>query len=310
MFVTTLVIQKTKMHANIKDVTGQKFGLLIVLKYLGKDKKSVWLCQCDCGKKVKVFTEKFRSKLPNCGCQTRRLLAETKLKNLIGQRFGRLEVLEYSHKKTRTYWQCRCDCGRTKIIRGNDMVNGKTVSCGCKTKEDKEGLRNDLEGQRFGELKVIRCISSIGEFPKKYLCKCSCEKEPIVQYSNLVSGATQSCGWCSNDSLKYYERINGVIVSSVQKKIQQIIGGELNYKIGRYYGDIVFVDDKIVVEYNEKFWHEGREEKDLKRTHYLTNSGWGVLHINTNGGFPNNHELFSILDYLKDKSGEVVNLNI
>ena len=34
---------KTKPH---KDLTGQKFGRLTVLKYLGESK---WLCKCDCG---------------------------------------------------------------------------------------------------------------------------------------------------------------------------------------------------------------------------------------------------------------------
>ena len=35
----------------IKDLTGQRFGKLVVLEFAGKTKRNdaLWLCQCDCG---------------------------------------------------------------------------------------------------------------------------------------------------------------------------------------------------------------------------------------------------------------------
>lgn len=36
---------------SFKDLTGHKFGRLIVIKYLGKSK---WLCKCDCGNLAEV----------------------------------------------------------------------------------------------------------------------------------------------------------------------------------------------------------------------------------------------------------------
>jgi hypothetical protein len=31
------------------------------------------------------------------------------------------------------YWLCECECGKETIIRGNNIRNGKTKSCGCLT---------------------------------------------------------------------------------------------------------------------------------------------------------------------------------
>lgn len=55
-----------------------------------------------------------------------------RLRNLTGRTFGNLKILSRSQKKgTRVYWNCLCSCGNSKEIRGNDIVNGKTLSCGC-----------------------------------------------------------------------------------------------------------------------------------------------------------------------------------
>lgn len=56
---------------------------------------------------------------------------------LVGKRFGRLVVLkrEKNNKFGCTYWLCKCDCGKTKIIRGTHLQSGKIRSCGCLTKE-------------------------------------------------------------------------------------------------------------------------------------------------------------------------------
>ena len=58
-------------------------------------------------------------------------------KNLIGQRFGRLTVVEFvgygvrnkfSHK---SIWRCKCDCGKVVEKSGNDLTGSKVKSCGC-----------------------------------------------------------------------------------------------------------------------------------------------------------------------------------
>lgn len=53
--------------------------------------------------------------------------------NLVGQKFGRLTVVERSenNKSGRVQWKCICECGNTKEISSNTLRRGKTKSCGC-----------------------------------------------------------------------------------------------------------------------------------------------------------------------------------
>lgn len=56
--------------------------------------------------------------------------------NLIGRRFDRLKVLEFSEiKHNNAYWKCICDCGNTHIASNSSLVNGYTKSCGCLRRE-------------------------------------------------------------------------------------------------------------------------------------------------------------------------------
>jgi len=59
------------MHWNVKDVSGQRFGKLLVLRDIGTTPKRehVWLCRCDCGKEVNRVGSTLRSgKSISCGC--------------------------------------------------------------------------------------------------------------------------------------------------------------------------------------------------------------------------------------------------
>lgn len=58
-------------------------------------------------------------------------------KDLTGQRFGRLVVLEDVRIDTKhaSVWRCVCDCGNEKLVGANNLARGKTRSCGCLQKE-------------------------------------------------------------------------------------------------------------------------------------------------------------------------------
>ena len=57
----------------------------------------------------------------------------TKLKDLTGQRFNHLLVIERAgnDRQGKARWVCKCDCGKLKVILGESLRNGKTTSCGC-----------------------------------------------------------------------------------------------------------------------------------------------------------------------------------
>lgn len=51
--------------------------------------------------------------------------------NLIGQKFGRLTVIDKCRKNNRPYWVCQCDCGNITKVETYGLKSGHTQSCGC-----------------------------------------------------------------------------------------------------------------------------------------------------------------------------------
>ena len=132
------------MSAKI-NLLNQRFGKLIVIEETTKRDASgsvIWKCQCDCGNITETSTARLRNKnkpTKSCGCLNKEQIAEVgrnNLKDLSGQRFGKLVVLQrvenYQSKNyTTIQWLCKCDCGNEILIMGNNLRNGRTQSCGC-----------------------------------------------------------------------------------------------------------------------------------------------------------------------------------
>ena len=57
----------------------------------------------------------------------------TPVTNLLGKKFNRLTVIARAEndKQGKARWLCQCDCGNIKIILGDSLKSGKTISCGC-----------------------------------------------------------------------------------------------------------------------------------------------------------------------------------
>lgn len=124
------------MHKNLKLISnGTKFNALTVIDFLGsKKRKSLYLCECDCGNKLEAYGKYLKNgDKKSCGCKNGDALRH----NLINQNFGRLTVIRFvsEGKKGSTKWECQCSCGNTKIILANSLVKGASKSCGCLHKE-------------------------------------------------------------------------------------------------------------------------------------------------------------------------------
>ena len=131
-----------------------------------------------------------------------------KLKDLTGQIFERLTVLErdFIADSKRVKWKCQCECGKIVSVSSTHLISGHTKSCGCLQREKarlimKEQVQplsvnskeNDLTGKQFGMLTVIK-FDSIKNNKKYWKCQCECGKYKIVSGSDLVTHHTVSCG--------------------------------------------------------------------------------------------------------------------
>lgn len=125
-------------EVSLIDLTGRIFGKLTVLKRDIKNTKSgavLWVCQCECGNIISTTGNHLnRGHTQSCGCLQKERTSEVLLKDLTGQKFGKLTVLERDtdkRNKEKVYWKCQCDCGNIISVVGGQLKSGKTMSCGC-----------------------------------------------------------------------------------------------------------------------------------------------------------------------------------
>ncbi len=91
--------------------------------------------------------------------------------DLVGKSFGRLTVIEMidpekgeikNFKKNRTYWKCKCECEKERIVQGNYLVKGYSKSCGCHTKERSYGQTKQIEYASWRSM-INRCLDPKNE---------------------------------------------------------------------------------------------------------------------------------------------------
>lgn len=198
---------------SLKNLIGLKFGRLTVLCRAenSKNGKALWKCRCDCGEETVVDGRNLTSgHTKSCGCLKREITSKLLLKDLTGQKFGRLPVIERAENKGKqTAWKCLCDCGNEKIVLRDDLISGGTKSCGCYNREISSRYAKDLTGQKFGRLTVIERAGSDKKWQARWKCLCDCGKETVVTTNQLTSGRTKSCGCSTFNNLvgKHFGRL-------------------------------------------------------------------------------------------------------
>ncbi len=189
-----------KTNTQVKDITNQKFHHLTAIKLIStaKDKHNNtiynWLFKCDCGSEIVCNKHNvIYGARKSCGC----MRGQSQIIDLTGKRFGRLTVLKQMpriHGK-RLKWECKCDCGNTKIVNGHELKDGTTQSCGCLHKEFCFNLHfRDLKGQRFGKLVCLEHIGFNNYNHAIWKCLCDCGNYVETISPNLINGHTMSCG--------------------------------------------------------------------------------------------------------------------
>jgi hypothetical protein len=102
--------------------------------------------------------------------------------DMTGQKCGRLTVISRAENKgSAACWNCLCECGKTKVIMGASLRNGKIVSCGCyKT-----------------EIAIKRCKNSgySEDYVKKILIKNGFEL--ISKFNGINNASEERCLKCN-----------------------------------------------------------------------------------------------------------------
>ena len=147
--------------------------------------------------------------------------------DMAGKKYGHWVVLSraYSHKG-KAHWKCRCICGTVRVVVGQNIRNGMSVSCGCvkpnrlpkgqaafnelyseyKRNAKKRGLEFSLTEGEFKELTQENCIYC-GEIPAQAIGKCRENCNGVFVYNGVdrlqndkgytVSNCVACCGRCN-----------------------------------------------------------------------------------------------------------------
>ena len=175
---------------------------------------------------------------------------QEKTKNLVGEIFGRWNVMSLSGKVGRSkYYNCICDCGIRQQIRQSALTSGTSKGCkkcaGIQKIKDKSKIiiqdfmnvhadKYDYKDVVYiGALKKVKIICNIhGEFtqtPNSHLSGSGCKKCADLVYGNFsheLSGTNIYKRWkamksrCYNKNNKDYAHYGGRGISICQEWLQ------------------------------------------------------------------------------------------
>ena len=88
-------------------------------------------CRCDCGSEVVMRATHFYETRRYCTRKCR-LLAGQRVTDILGKTFGHWTVLSrHGEIRNDATWNCVCVCGTKRVVRGFQLTNGDSQSCGC-----------------------------------------------------------------------------------------------------------------------------------------------------------------------------------
>lgn len=107
-------------------------------------------------------------------------------KNLIGQTFSRLTVIEgpiriRSGEGICLVWRCACTCGAIKDINGSNLRLRKTLSCGC------------LQKERASAVSITHGMSRSSEYNIWCKMHLRCEDPKVKNYNNYGGRGISVC---------------------------------------------------------------------------------------------------------------------
>ena len=199
-----------------------------------------WLCRCECGNLTKVDSSALRRGTTlSCGCLQKEKVSQTWFKNLVGQRFGKLVVLERAKENTSNggaIWVCQCDCGTVKNIPGEYLRSGASMSCGCMQSKGEYLIRqylnqydinfqtqysfNDLVSQRNYPLRFDFAIFKNNEL------YCLIEFQGPQHIDRNNPWHTSELEYNDNEKIRYCQqhKYNLILINSI-KEIESLVKG-------------------------------------------------------------------------------------
>ena len=166
------------------------------------------LCDCECGN-CDILRDPYtlkHAKYSSCGCGKKDYIIKSCGKDIVGQKFGKLLVLDIIWNSTPPQVKCLCDCGNVVIRNKKDVQNNHTKSCGCLKTENLDKINNvDHTGKvsDYG-IEILREFQKNDKGQTLWECKCFCGNLFSELPARILNGHVRSCGCLNRSSREIY----------------------------------------------------------------------------------------------------------
>ena len=198
------------------------YNILLVERFPPDSKKKYkgkFLCPfCSTKDKPKFFISVIDNvrtgNTRSCGCQhtlQREKMGKSNLKDLTGEKFGKLTVIKDSKKRDKNnhvLWLCQCSCKDKNftLVTTSNLKDGNVQSCGCTYSIGENKIKNILEKLQINFVRQKSFENFLNPKTKRHYrfdfylpdYNCCIEYDGIQHY--------QAFGWNTQENLKETKR--------------------------------------------------------------------------------------------------------
>ena len=134
-------------------------------------------------------------------------------KDLLGQTFGELTVIEKTTKRKygSIVWKCQCSCGNVSEYCSRQLLRKYATQCA-------EHSNIKLIGKKFHKL-TIKNYKRNTNGAVFLFCQCSCGNQIWIKRAYLLNGHTKSCGHLKLEKKK--KKVDGTIPGLLRSKLSK-----------------------------------------------------------------------------------------
>ena len=114
---------------------------------------------------------------------------EFDVNDIVNKQFGKLTVVRFSKQERyrnrfNYFYECKCECGKEKLVSKGNLLRGNTRSCGCFLKDSLKKRREGLAPNIRKTPIKLKCLYCEKIFESKYFISKYCDKRCAADNKN------------------------------------------------------------------------------------------------------------------------------
>lgn len=197
----------------------------------------------------------------------------------VGQRFGKLTVIESAGRNTlkKVLWKCKCDCGKESIVVAGSLVTGNTTSCGCVIPNFKHGGWKKSSYNTWRAM-IRRCTNPLDKDYKRYGAVGITVCPEWMDYTTFAADMGEPEGSQTLDRIDPYKGYNkgncrwaSVTVQNRNVRVRRAsksgyVG--VHYRAGKWYAEITLRKRKFYSKACATAEEAAQARKELEKKHW------------------------------------------